>query len=222
MSGLLRSVRLRPLSHCVALRPMVIQPRFSSTAAQKEKEAAKQKAREPSQRIESEWLKWRKIRDKKIRLRDEAAAAAADMAEAEATARVRAMVNERMELLMEEVMRQDAKMLVEADKETEMFDLKPSNLLLLATKASNWLRETNDRFTSIRRARGRDKDFSDATESQYHALRTEFVVKWHTMYYGLMGFAHVPYHQDREILRPSDLVRSPFPPHIDVICTVVG
>ncbi|KAK6705126.1 hypothetical protein SNK05_009018 [Fusarium graminearum] len=205
MSGLLRSVRLRPLSHCVALRPMVIQPRFSSTAAQKEKEAAKQKAREPSQRIETEWLKWRKIRDRKIRLRDEAAAAAADMAEAEATARVRAMVNERMELLMEEVMRQDAKMLVEADKETEMFDLKPSNLLLLATKASNWLRETNDRFTSIRRARGRDKDFSDATESQYHALRTEFVVKWHTMYYGLMGFAHVPYHQDREILRPSDL-----------------
>ncbi|UZP44937.1 hypothetical protein NXS19_012749 [Fusarium pseudograminearum] len=95
---------------------------------------------------------------------------------------------------------------VEANKETELLD--DLSQQIRGTKTTDWLKKTVNQFRRIHHARRRDKDFADATESQYNILRTDFIVKWHTMYYGLMGFLPVPYNQDRETLRHADLDRT--------------
>ncbi|EKJ69232.1 hypothetical protein FPSE_10570 [Fusarium pseudograminearum CS3096] len=140
-----------------------------------------------------------------------AVTAAADRAEAEARARARVIVNERLEFLMDEVIGQGTNGVVgaesvEANKETELLD--DLSQQIRGTKTTDWLKKTVNQFRRIHHARRRDKDFADATESQYNILRTDFIVKWHTMYYGLMGFLPVPYNQDRETLRHADLDRT--------------
>ncbi|KAM0360628.1 hypothetical protein ACHAO7_006791 [Fusarium culmorum] len=134
--------------------------------------------------------------------------AAADRAKAEARARARLIVNERLESLMDEVIGQGTNGVVgaesvEANKETELRD--DLSQQIRGTKTADWLKKTIIQFKRIKFARHKDKDFADATESQYNILWTDFVVKWHTMYYGLMGFLPVPYNQDRETLRHADL-----------------